>query len=194
MKQTILYKLYNNFLHKKILSQYKLEILLLVLYTLLLVTISFFITSCKNSKKEAIYQNVKVNSISRDSIEKGEKLIQPKSVIAQTYDVLIVNPSQKQLDSLQDTMEDDEFTTFVDESTFYINQAKKYSETIHSQVIEVESGTSVFFESENGKKFTVATNNLLWDIIVFDGNSKPELIDITNVQEEMIRVYDKAKK
>lgn len=194
MKQTILYKLYNNFLHKKILSQYKLEILLLVLYTLLLVTISFFITSCKNSKKEAIYQNVKVNSISRDSIEKGEKLIQPKSVIAQTYDVLIVNPSQKQLDSLQDTMEDDEFTTFVDESTFYINQAKEYCETIHSSVVEVESGEALVFLSEKGTKFPFSTKGLLWEMIVFNGITKPERIDITNPQDEMIRVYNKIKK
>lgn len=178
----------------KIITQYKLEILLLVLYSLLFATITFLITSCKNSKKEAVSQIVKVNSISRDSIEKGEKFIQPKSVIAQAYDVLIVNPSQKQLDSLQKVMDEDEYVSFVDQGIFYTNQAKEYCETIHSQVKEVESGTPVIFETETGKKFPVATHKLLWDIVVFNGKTSPEQIDVTNVQDEMIRVYNKAKK
>ena len=106
------------------------------------------------------------------------------------YDVLIVKPTQKQLDSLQSIMGEDEYFTFIDNSTFYFNQAKEYCETIHSSIIEINSGEKVVFIAKNGQQFPFTTKDMFWDMIVFNGKTKPEQIDITNPQDEMIRVYN----
>ena len=105
-------------------------------------------------------------------------------------EVVFVLPSQEQLDSLQGLMDEDEYFTFIDNSTFYFNQAKEYCETIHSSIIEINSGEKVVFIAKNGQQFPFTTKDMFWDMIVFNGKTKPEQIDITNPQDEMIRVYN----
>ena len=43
---------------------------------------------------------------------------------------------------------------------------------------------------EDIEKFPFTTKDMFWDMIVFNGKTKPEQIDITNPQDEMIRVYN----
>lgn len=83
---------------------------------------------------------------------------------------------------------------FADDSNFYLNQAKKYCENIHSTVVEVESGSQLIFIPKTKEKFSFSTTGLLWKTLFFNRITKPELIDVTNLQEEMIRVYHKSKK
>ena len=171
----------------------KLEILLTLLYILVFGFLFFSVFSCKNmtleEEKVLPAEKAKQQIV---SVKVQAKQTPVKTII--TYEVVMVIPTQKQLDSLQNTMEDDEYSTFVEESSYYINQAKEYCETIHSSVVEVESGESLVFLSEKGTKFPFSTKGLFWEMIVFNGITKPEQIDVTSPQDEMIRVYKKAKK
>lgn len=177
----------------KMIKENKFEILLTVLYILVFGFLFFSVFSC--NQKSAKTKNVLPAEKAKQQIvsEKVQAKQTPVKTIT-TYEVVMVIPTQKQLDSLQNTMEDDEYSTFVDESSYYINQAKEYCEAIHSSVVEVETGESLVFLSEKGTKFPFSTKGLLWEMIVFNGITKPEKIDVTSPQDEMIRVYNKIKK
>ena len=181
------------FYKMKMIKENKLEILLTILYVFLLGFLFFSVFSCnqKSANTEKILPTEKAKQ--RVVPEKIQEEKTPIKTI-HTYEVVMVIPSQKQLDSIQNTMEDDEYSTFVDESSYYINQAKEYCEAIHSSVVEVETGESLVFLSEKGTKFPFSTKGLLWEMIVFNGITKPEKIDVTSPQDEMIRVYNKIKK
>ncbi len=170
----------------------KLEILLTILYAFLFSFLFFSVFSC--NQKSAKTKNVLPAEKAKQHIVSGK--VQEKKNPVKTitnYEVVMVIPTQKQLDSLQNTMEEDEYSTFEEESSYYINQAKEYCETIHSSVVEVESGEALVFLSEKGTKFPFSTKGLLWEMIVFNGITEPEQIDVTSPQDEMIRVYNKAK-
>ena len=176
----------------------KLDFFLKVLYLLFFSLVLSFFISCQDTKITQSEKELKIEfgtQVKKEPkstiTDKKENL---KEKIIHPYEVVIVIPSQKQLDSIQNTMEDDEYSTFVDESSYYINQAKEYCETIHSSVVEVETGESLVFLSEKGTKFPFSTKGLLWEMIVFNGITKPEKIDVTSPQDEMIRVYNKIKK
>ena len=177
----------------KMIKENKFEILLTVLYILVFGFLFFSVFSF--NQKSAKTKNVLHAEKAKQQIvsEKVQAKQTPVKTIT-TYEVVMVIPTQKQLDSLQNTMEDDEYSTFVDESSYYINQAKEYCEAIHSSVVEVETGESLVFLSEKGTKFPFSTKGLLWEMIVFNGITKPEKIDVTSPQDEMIRVYNKIKK
>lgn len=175
----------------------KLDFFLTVLYLLFFSLVLSFFISCQDTKITQSEKELKIEfgtQVKKEPkstiTDKKENL---KEKIIHPYEVVIVIPSQKQIDSLQATMDEDEYATFVDDSNFYVNQAKEYSEHIHSLVVEVESGTKLICISESGKKFPFSTKGLIWDMIVFNGITKPERIDITNPQDEMIKVYNKAK-
>ncbi|MFY8097219.1 MAG: hypothetical protein ACOVMH_05325 [Flavobacterium sp.] len=170
-----------------------LKVLYLVIFSVVLSLFIFcqdtkFIQSEKELKIEFGAQVEKVPK--RTIIDKKENLDEK---IIHPNELVMVIPSQKQLDSLQATMDEDEYMTFVDESNYYVDQAKEYCEHIHSLVVEVESGTKLICISEKGEKLPFSTKGLIWDMIVFNGITKPEQIDITSPQEEIIRVYNKAK-
>lgn len=161
-----------------------------VLNFLMLAFVSILCVSCqgKSNKNHLIDKEKNKKSTSTKIAEKPiTKEINPNEVV-------FILPSQKQLDSLQATMDEEEYNGFVDDSNFYINQAKEYCENIHSVVVEVESGEQLIFVSENRIQFPFSTKGLIWDIIVFNGKTKPVPIDITNPQDEMIRVYNLKKK
>lgn len=168
----------------------KLQIQLKPLNVCLILIISYFISSCNYNKGDTITEKEPKKEVTKHTIEKKSKTIKKKVIEVYAYDVLIVKPTQKQLDSLQSIMDEDEYFTFIDNSTFYFNQAKEYCETIHSSIIEINSGEKVVFIAKNGQQFPFTTKDMFWDMIVFNGKTKPEQIDITNPQDEMIRVYN----
>lgn len=175
----------------------KLEILLTVLYLVLFSLGLTFFVSCQDTKVTKSGKEVKIEFGKQVKKELKSNITKKKDSLKEINidpnDVVIVVPSSKQIDSLQATMDEDEYMTFVDDSNYYVNQAKEYCEHIHSLVVEVESGTKLICISETGKKFPFSTKGLIWDMIVFNGITKPERVDITNPQDEMIKVYNKAK-
>lgn len=175
----------------------RLELLLTVLYLFLFSLVFLFFISCQDTKVTKSGKEVKIEFGKQVKKELKSNITKKKDSLKEINinpnDVVIVVPSSKQIDSLQATMDEDEYATFVDDSNFYVNQAKEYSEHIHSLVVEVESGTKLICISESGKKFPFSTKGLIWDMIVFNGITKPEQIDVTSPQDEMIRVYNKAK-
>ena len=168
----------------------KLQIQLKPLNVSFILIISYFISSCNYNKGDTVTEKEPKKEVTKHTIEKKSKTIKKKVIEVYAYDVLIVKPTQKQLDSLQGLMDEDEYFTFIDNSTFYFNQAKEYCETIHSSIIEINSGEKVVFIAKNGQQFPFTTKDMFWDMIVFNGKTKPEQIDITNPQDEMIRVYN----
>lgn len=168
----------------------KLQIQLKPLNVSFILIISYFISSCNYNKGDTVTEKEPKKEVTKHTIEKKSKTIKKKVIEVYAYDVLIVKPTQKQLDSLQKIMDEDEYFTFIDNSTFYFNQAKEYCETIHSSIIEINSGEKVVFIAKNGQQFPFTTKGMFWDMIVFNGKTKPEQIDITNPQDEMIRVYN----
>lgn len=168
----------------------KLQIQLKPLNVSFILIISYFISSCNYNKGDTVTEKEPKKEVTKHTIEKKSKTIKKKVIEVYAYDVLIVKPTQKQLDSLQKIMDEDEYFTFIDNSTFYFNQAKEYCETIHSSIIEINSGEKVVFIAKNGQQFPFTTKDMFWDMIVFNGKTKPEQIDITNPQDEMIRVYN----
>jgi len=171
----------------------KLQIQLKPLNVSLILIISYFISSCNYNKGDTITEKEPKKEVTKHTIEKKSKTIKKKVIEVYGYDVLIVKPTQKQLDSLQSIMGEDEYSTFVDNSTFYFNKAKDYCENIHSVFIEVSSGENLVFVTQRGKRFPFVTKDLFWEMIVFNGKTKPEQIDITRPQDEMQRVYNIAK-
>lgn len=176
----------NNYLHMKTYINRTVKILRRVFNFLVFAFVSILLMSCqeKSSKNYLIDKGKNKEASSTRIAEKGiTKEINPNEVV-------FVLPSQEQLDSLQGLMDEDEYFTFIDNSTFYFNQAKEYCETIHSSIIEINSGEKVVFIAKNGQQFPFTTKDMFWDMIVFNGKTKPEQIDITNPQDEMIRVYN----
>lgn len=175
----------------KWIKENKSEIVLTILYTTVFALLIIFIVSCADkskSQKKAMpsLDTVQGKAAQSNHIKRIQKVKQIKE-----NEILVVIPSKKQLDSLQRIMDEDEYYTFIDNSTFYFNQAKEYCETIHSSIIEINSGEKVVFMAKNGQQFPFTTKDMFWEMIVFNGKTKPELIDITIPQEEMIRVYNK---
>ncbi|MFK7049460.1 hypothetical protein FLACOL_01883 [Flavobacterium columnare] len=166
----------------KIISKNKLEIFLVFFYTMIFIGIFY---SCNHVKENKFRQRTK-------RIKK-EKRVNSKKNKINPYDVVIIIPTQKQLDSLQLNMSEDEYLSFIDDNIFYINEAKEYCENIHSIVQEIESGKPLNFITKKGIQFPISTKGLLWEIIVFNGVTPPEYIDCTNLQQEIMSVYNKSK-
>lgn len=175
----------------KWIKENKSEIVLTILYTTVFALLIIFIVSCANKSKSHKKAMPSLDTIQGKATQSNHtKRIQKVKQIKEN-EILVVIPSKKQLDSLQRIMDEDEYYTFIDNSTFYFNQAKEYCETIHSSIIEINSGEKVVFMAKNGQQFPFTTKDMFWEMIVFNGKTKPELIDITIPQEEMIRVYNK---
>jgi hypothetical protein len=173
--------------------QNKSEILLSVLcvigsYLLVVVFSSCTSKTINSESKIAHYTTKRPKELRGGKTKKMQKVKKIKE-----NQVVAVIPLQKQLDSLHAIMEEDEYETFIDNNIFYYEQAKEYCEAIHSSIIEVSSGENLVFVTQNGKQFSFVTKDLFWEIIVFNGKTKPEQIDIVNVQDEMLRVYNKIK-
>ena len=177
----------------KWIKENKSEIVLKILYTTVFALLIIFIVSCADKSKSQKKVMPSLDTIRGKAIQSNHtKRIQKVKQIKEN-EILVVIPSKKQLDSLQRIMDEDEYYTFIDNSTFYFNQAKEYCETIHSSIIEINSGEKVVFMAKNGQQFPFTTKDMFWEMIVFNGKTKPELIDITIPQEEMVRVYNNVK-
>lgn len=123
-------------------------------------------------------------------LDKQEK-VNVVSQIIQPHEVVLIVPTSNQLDSLQQEMDEEEYHSFIDDSSFYVQQAKEYFEQIHFSVVEVESGKTIDCITEKGKHYPFSTRNRIWEIVVFNGVTTPEVIDITQVRTETERVYAK---
>ena len=106
---------------------------------------------------------------------------------------VMVYPSDKQVDSLQEKNPDD-FMTAADDNMFYMSQAKEYLEMIHMSVERISTDTLLVFETESGQKFPINMRKELWAMVIFDGMHSPQQIDITNVRKECEKYYQQHKK
>ena len=107
--------------------------------------------------------------------EKGTK----DTIITKTG-VYLLNPSQKEIDSLKKAMGEDNFYTVADDSNFYIS---KISSLLKGKMIDVEN-QNINFKKEKFL-FKKKENKNLWLIIEYKEGSKPQLYSLVDFYSKL---------
>lgn len=155
------------------------------------------IISCNKAETQKIKSE---NTIEKDTISATnqeelalENSTKEEGTIIHPFEVIHVTATQKLMDSLRNTMDEDEFMTIVDDNMYYTSEAQEYLDSIKAKVIKVDAGTKLTFISKTGKKYPFKTSNMMSEFILFNGKTKPEVANMVLIGQHIKELYKRAK-
>ena len=83
-----------------------------------------------------------------------------------------------------------DFYTAADDNLYYMDNARKYLDSVKIKNISKESHGVLVFKTNSGQLFKMRPDTLYWEVILFNGKSKPIIAGITNIQDDY-KVYMK---
>ncbi len=135
-----------------------------------IVLFSILNISCKENTLSSLPPSEKVLLT-----EKGTK----DTIITKTG-VYLLNPSQKEIDSLKKTIGEDNFYTVADDSNFYIS---KISSLLKGKMIDVEN-QNINFKKEK-YLFKKKENKNSWTIIEYKEGTKPQIYSLVEFYNKL---------
>lgn len=103
--------------------------------------------------------------------------------------VLLIRPTQEQLDKLSNEYGDEDFSTIMDDASFYQSRAASLIDSLGIKALPSQkrfvrySGTAGKWELDLHKQ------NSPWLVIFFDPEQKPEVVPAIEVTREKIEQY-----
>jgi len=97
---------------------------------------------------------------------------------------VIVKPTDKQIDSMKKSVDSDAFYTAVDDNVFYTSTASAFLDSMKVKQINEKSKGVLTFKTKSGKIFKMTLDTMSWQIILFNGVSKPIVADMVNIQSD----------
>lgn len=156
------------------------------------------VISCNKGENKKIKSE---NTVEKDTVSASskEKLALKNSTnedgkIIHPFEVVHVTATQKLMDSLRNTMDEDEFMAIVDDNMYYTSEAQNYLDSINVKVVKVDAGTKLNFVSKTGKKYPYKTKFVVSEFVLFNGESKPEIADMVSINRHIEKLYYKNKK
>ncbi len=104
---------------------------------------------------------------------------------------VFVAPTAAQIDSLKTKMGDNQFYAFASKKMTDISNARVFLESKKVLIVNKESVGSVFFKMDGQKDFEQKISGIMWGIILFNGKSQPVVADMSNIEKEYNRIFEK---
>lgn len=108
---------------------------------------------------------------------------QAKSKFITQPTAIVVIPSNRLITKYQQQYKDD-FTTIVEDDTYYISQSEHYLDSVKINKLEHESEGSVNFKTPAGQVYEMKLDTLFFGIILFNGKDRPISADIVDLQTD----------
>jgi hypothetical protein len=105
---------------------------------------------------------------------------------------VIVRPDNKKIELMKKQNSEDEYSTVVSDSEYYIGSSIAFLNSTKVRQIEKPAHGVLTFKSSTGHYFKVSLAPLYWGIILFNGSTKPIEADVTDIASEY-RAYMKKR-
>lgn len=155
------------------------------------------VISCNKVETQKIKSGntVEKNTISSTNQEKLalEKSTKEEETIIHPFEVVHVSATEKQIDSLTQGLDEEDYSIVTDDAYYYTAQAQKYLDSMKIKTINVDAGKRVIFVSKTGKKYPYKTKVTISEFILFNGESKPEVADMVSIHKHIEKLYKRAK-
>jgi len=96
---------------------------------------------------------------------------------------LLVYPTLHKIDSMK-KKDGQDFYTAADDNQYYMGMSIEYLDSVKAKRIVKETKGTLAFRTNKGQIFKVNLDTLYWDIILFNGKSKPIHPDMTMIQDD----------
>jgi hypothetical protein len=106
---------------------------------------------------------------------------------------IIINPTNKEIKEMTKAEGGDSMQTNNDNATLSISIIKSYLDSTKTFTIEKEAKGELKFKLIDGKIYTLYLDKLYWDVFLFNGESIPIKVTVTDFAREYIN-YMKLEK
>lgn len=155
------------------------------------------VISCNKveTKKIKSGNTVEKNTISSTNQEKLalENSTKEEGTIIHPFEVVHVSATEKQIDSLTQGLDEEDYSILTDDAYYYTAQAQKYLDSMKIKTINVDAGKRVIFISKTGKKYPYKTKVAVSEFVLFNGESKPEVADLVYIDKHIEKLYKRTK-
>ena len=155
------------------------------------------IISCNKTETKEIKSG---NTVEKDTISatNQEKLALKNSTkeegtIIHPFEVVHVSATEKQIDSLTQGLDEEDYSIVTDDAYYYTAQAQKYLDSMKIKTINVDAGKKIIFVSKTGKKYPYKTKVTISEFVLFNGESKPEVADMVSIHKHIEKLYKRSK-
>jgi hypothetical protein len=124
--------------------------------------------------------------IKKDTVIKNP----PNEIVGEIYNVpcaIVIEPTDKKIDSLQHVYSDQEYANLLDDNIHYLENARKLFKAKGLKMIEKKSMGTVKFKKQNGEFAEMPLSDFFWGVVLFNGKSDPIEADLTTIEEEYLR-------
>lgn len=131
-----------------------------------------------------------------DSIINGDIKVDTISVIYKHIDIsekcaVIYEPDTLKIYNAKKKNEEG-FYVGADDAMFYVSQARTILDSNRIKIIETDLRYIDFYKQKKlYSKFDLNTDEKFWGLILFNGNDKPEEVDLTSFESELERIMKK---
>ena len=155
------------------------------------------VISCNKAETQKIKSE---NTIEKDTISatNQEKLALENSTkeegtIIHPFEVVHVTATEKQIDSLTQGLDKEDYSIITDDAYYYTTQDQKYLDSMKIKTINVDAGKKVIFISKTGKKYPYKTKVAVSEFILFNGETAPEVANMVLIGQHIKELYKRSK-
>ena len=99
---------------------------------------------------------------------------------------IIISPTKKEIKELSKTEGGDSLQTNNDNANLSIEIVKLYLDSTTTPIIEKEAKGELKFKLIDGKTYTLYLDKLYWDIFLFNGETAPIKVTVTDFKNQYI--------
>ena len=155
------------------------------------------IISCNKAETKEIKSE---NTVEKDTFSATnqeelalENSTKEEGTIIHPFEVVHVSATEKQIDSLTQGLDEEDYSIVTDDAYYYTAQAQKYLDSMKIKTINVDAGKKVIFVSKTGKKYPYKTKVAVSEFILFNGETAPEVADMVSIDKHIEKLYKRAK-
>lgn len=100
---------------------------------------------------------------------------------------IIIEPTDKKIDSLQHAYSDQEYSSILDDNLHYVEIARELFKAKALKTIEKKPIGILKFKKADGNIAEMPITEFLWGVVLFNGKSDPIETDLTMIEEEYNR-------
>ena len=109
-----------------------------------------------------------------------------RSDLISTACAIIIHPTDKEMKEITKTEGADSLQTNNDNVNLSISIIKSYLDSTHTPIIEKEAKGELKFKLIDGKTYTLSIHKLYWNVFLFNGESIPIQVNITDFARQYI--------
>ncbi len=97
---------------------------------------------------------------------------------------IIIAPNDAKIDSLRKINGEEGFEVVLDDNQYYLGTAREYLDSVNLQTIDTVSTGALKFKLASGEIVTIELADYSWDILLFNGRTKPIAASLTEFKPE----------